>query len=128
MFIFIQVDTNLWLIRGMMLLRGLCMGFAFVPMQAASYATIDPRDNGRASSIFSVQRQVAVSLGVAILASILVTFMPLAAPPSDLSRALHGYRVAFATAVGLAWLASISALFIRDSDAAPTMRPRPAPA
>ncbi len=74
-------DTNLWLIRLLMLLRGFCMGFAFVPMQAASYATIDPKDNGRASSIFSVQRQVGVSLGVAILASVLAAHMSLSRVP-----------------------------------------------
>ena len=38
----IGLDTSLWLIRGMMLVRGFAMGFAFVPMQAASYATIRP--------------------------------------------------------------------------------------
>jgi EmrB/QacA subfamily drug resistance transporter len=114
-------DTSLWTIRLLMFLRGLCMGFAFVPMQAASYATIRPQDNGRASSIFSTQRQVAVSLGVAILASVLVSFMPLASPPIDRERALFGYHVAFGVAVVFAWLAALAASRIRDEDAAPTM-------
>ena len=38
----LDLHTLLWLIRGLMFGRGLCMGFAFVPMQAASYATIEP--------------------------------------------------------------------------------------
>ena len=124
MFIFIEVDTNLWLIRGMMFLRGLCMGFAFVPMQAASYATIRPQDNGRASSIFSTQRQVGISLGVAILASVLASYMPLATRPTDIDRALTGYHVAFGLAVAFTLVAGICALFIRDSEAAATMRAR----
>ncbi|MGZ7011411.1 MAG: DHA2 family efflux MFS transporter permease subunit, partial [Ilumatobacteraceae bacterium] len=51
MFVELGLHTDLWLIRGLMFGRGLGMGFAFVPMQAASYATIDPSQNGRASSI-----------------------------------------------------------------------------
>ena len=124
MFIFIEVDTNLWLIRGMMFLRGLCMGFAFVPMQAASYATIRPQDNGRASSIFATQRQVGISLGVAILASVLASYMPLASRPTDINRALTGYHIAFGLAVGFTFVAAICALFIRDSEAAATMKAR----
>ena len=32
----LDLHTSLWLIRGLMFACGLCMGFAFVPMQAAS--------------------------------------------------------------------------------------------
>lgn len=120
----IGLDTNLWTIRLLMFLRGLCMGFAFVPMQAAAYATIRPQDNGRASSIFSVQRQVGISIGVAVLASVLASFMPLSQPPTDVDRALTGYHIAFALAVVFAWIAAFSASRVRDSDAAATMAPR----
>jgi MFS family permease len=124
MFISIDQDTNLWLIRAMMFARGLCMGFAFVPMQAASYATIAPADNGRASAIFSTQRQVAVSIGVAVLASVLASYMSLSRPPStpqEIADSLTGYRVAFGMATMFALLGALAAWFIRDSDAAPTM-------
>ncbi len=126
MFIGLDENTSLWLIRGMMFLRGLCMGFAFVPMQAASYATIAPADNGRASAIFSTQRQVAVSLGVAVLASVLASYMSLSRPPlpEDVGEALKGYRIAFGFAVGFAFAAAAAAWFIKDSDAAGTMAVR----
>lgn len=116
--------SGMWQIRSMMFVRGLCMGFAFVPMQAASYATIAPSDNGRASSIFATQRQVAVSIGVAILASLLSSYMSLSRPPApdQVERALTGYRLAFGTAFGLTLAAAAAAWFIRDSDAAGTMR------
>jgi hypothetical protein len=110
-----------------MFVRGLCMGFAFVPMQAASYATIDPIDNGRASSIFATQRQVGISLGVAVLSSILVTFMRIDAPPTTaaaVARSLHGYHLAFGAAVGFAWIGALAALFVDDEDAAATMKAR----
>jgi EmrB/QacA subfamily drug resistance transporter len=123
-FIGLDENSNLWLIRAMMFTRGLCMGFAFVPMQAASYATIAPADNGRASAIFATQRQVAVSLGVAVLASVLASYMSLSQPPqtaAEISRALTGYHIAFGLAVVFALAAGVAALFVRDSDAAPTM-------
>jgi EmrB/QacA subfamily drug resistance transporter len=122
----IGLDTSLWAIRGLMFLRGLCMGFAFVPMQAATYATISPADTGRASSIFSTQRQIGVSLGVAIMASILTAHMALDRLPSgdEIDTALTGFHLAFGTAVVLALLAAFAALFIRDSEAAGTMRPK----
>ena len=129
LYMFLEADTNLWLIRGLMLLRGFCMGFAFVPMQAASYATIPPAQNGRASSLFSTQRQVGVSFGVAILASILSAHMSLSAfvQPEGRDEALTGIRWAFATAVLFAFLAAFFALFIRDSDANATMAARAKP-
>ena len=126
------LHTSLWLIRGLMFGRGVCMGFAFVPMQAASYATIDPSQNGRASSIFPTQRQVGVSLGVAIMASILAAHMSLSRAPlaNEVNRALTGVRWAFGVAVALALIAGLCSWFVRDEDAAGTMvaRKRPAPA
>ena len=58
---FTQVDlgTDLWVIRGLMFTRGVFMAFAFIPLQAATFATITPADTGRATAIFSTQRQVA---------------------------------------------------------------------
>ena len=124
------LHTDLWLIRGLMFGRGVCMGFAFVPMQAASYATIDPSQNGRASSIFSTQRQVGVSLGVAIMASVLAAHMSLSRAPraDEIARALTGIRWAFGIAVALALLAGLFSWFVRDEDAAATMVARNRPA
>ena len=126
LFIGLTADTNLWVIRGLMLLRGFCMGFAFVPMQAASYATIPPAMNGRASSLFSTQRQVGVSFGVAILASVLAAHMSLSqvVPAEGLDQALTGIHWAFGLAMLFAFTAAFFALFIRDDDARATMAAR----
>ncbi len=120
LFLRLDLHTSLWLIRSMMYLRGLCIGFAFVPMQAATYATIRPQDNGRASSLFSTQRQVGISIGIAVLSSILVAHMPLNRRPTDVARALHGFHLAFLAAVVFAAVAAVAAMFIRDEDAAAT--------
>src|SRR5205823_14879505 len=38
--VFVGLTTGLWTIRAIMFARGICMAFAFVPMQAATYANI----------------------------------------------------------------------------------------
>ncbi|HRE03640.1 MAG TPA: DHA2 family efflux MFS transporter permease subunit, partial [Ilumatobacteraceae bacterium] len=122
-FAFITLGTSLWVIRGLMFARGFCMGFAFVPMQAASYATIAPADNGRAASIFSTQRQVAVSVAVAVFATVLATYVSYGAHGVIVNpdRALTGFHVTFMIAAGMAIVGSLVALMIKDSDAAGTM-------
>lgn len=121
-FVFLGLHTNLWWIRTMIFVRGLGMGFAFVPMQAASYAKIRPQDNGRASSIFSTQRQMAASLGIAALATILSTYTRLGQPATDPQRALTGFHVAFiASAVFAAVGAAVAWFLVHDEDAASTM-------
>ncbi len=123
----VSLTTSLPLLAVMMLIRGACMGFAFVPMQTASYATIAPSDNGRAASLFSTQRQVGVSLGVAAIASAIASYTSLSRRPvgeAAMAEALTGYRVAFGIAAASALAASFAALFISDEDAAATRVPR----
>ena len=121
----VGLDTSLWWIRGAIFLRGFAMGFTFVSVQTASYAQIPPADNGRASAIFSTQRQMSVSIGIALMATVLTSFTTLSAAPTDPQAALTGYHWTFALAAGLALMAAFVAfLTIRDSDAAATMQPR----
>ena len=75
--LFVGLETDLWWIRVIMFVRGLPMGFCFVSSQAASYAEIAPADNGRASAIFSTQRQMSASIGVALMATVLASFTTL---------------------------------------------------
>ena len=84
------METDLWIVRVLLFARGLAMGFTFVAVQTASYARIAPSDNGRASAIFSTQRQMSVSIGVALMATVLSGFTPLASAPADPQRALDG--------------------------------------
>ncbi|MEY2424225.1 MAG: hypothetical protein QOI95_4292 [Acidimicrobiaceae bacterium] len=126
---FVGLDTNLWDIRLIMFFRGICMAFAFVPMQAATYANIAPVDTGRASAIYSTQRQVAAALGVASLGTVLVSRINSATagvtdPHAVARAALSGYRLAFLVGAALVALAAISGLLVHDEDAASTMRPR----
>jgi EmrB/QacA subfamily drug resistance transporter len=125
--VFVDFGTSLWLIRGIMLARGLSMAFAFVPLQAATYANITYADTGRASAIFSTQRQVAAALGVAVLATVLIErtshLNAGVTDPAELaSGALSGFHLAFFVATLLIAIAAVSATLIRDEDAASTIR------
>jgi EmrB/QacA subfamily drug resistance transporter len=126
---FIGLDTSLWQIRAIMFARGICMAFAFVPMQAATYANIAPVDTGRASAIYSTQRQVAAALGVATLGTVLISRINSATagvtdPRALAHGALSGYHLAFLVGTILVALASLSGLLIHDEDAASTMLSR----
>jgi predicted MFS family arabinose efflux permease len=95
--------------------RGVCMAFAFVPLQAATYANITPEDTGRASAIYSTQRQVAAALGVGALLTVLLSGAKTAAGP-----VLSAYHSTFLVGAALVVLAAITGLLIRDEDAAST--------
>src|SRR5207237_439413 len=53
----VDLDTSLWLIRGLLTVRGLGFGLVLVPLQAATYARIAPEDTGRATVGYNVGRQ-----------------------------------------------------------------------
>jgi len=68
-----SLTSNLWVYRSILFGRGLCWAFIFSPLQAAAFSQVSLPDTGRASALYATQRQVASSLGVAILISILMT-------------------------------------------------------
>jgi EmrB/QacA subfamily drug resistance transporter len=121
---FVSLDTSLWTIRFIMFMRGLVMAFAFVPLQAATYANITPADTGRASALYSTQRQVAAALGVATLGTVLISRTTSHTPQGTLA----GFHAAFLVGSVLVLFAAFSGLLINDDDAAATMTSRAQPA
>jgi EmrB/QacA subfamily drug resistance transporter len=132
-FLFVSVDTNLWLIRAIMFGRGLFLSFSFIPLQAASYARISPADTGRASAIYSTQRQLAGATGIAVLSTVLLSTIPTrfgesVVPVAQQNGFTSAFHWSFATAAFLTACAAAASLLIRDSDAAATLVKRlPAP-
>jgi MFS family permease len=125
-FVLVDLDTSLWWIRGIMFARGICMAFSFVPLQASTYSNITSADTGRASAIFSTQRQVAAALGVATLATIWISrtnslTAGLTEPAAIASARMSGFHAAFFVAMLLLIAAAFTALLIRDEDAAASM-------
>ena len=102
---------------------GLGWGCVAISMNAGAMAQISPRDTGRASALYNAERQLAAALGVAVLGTLIGT--------QTAGRALAGnvsaFRLAMFVAAAFALAGSLVALWIRDSDAAPTMRNQPSP-
>ena len=112
-----------------MLVRGMSFAFALIPLQAATFSNIAPQDSGRASSLFNTNRQVASSLGVAILATVLsdrsqTRVDDAIARGGDVQHALvRGFHDGFIAAAILAAIALAATFLIHDEDAAASMRP-----
>jgi len=137
-FLLVGLTTSVWWIVAIMAVSGAGLGFTFIPVQAAMFATISPRDTGRASSLFSTDRQVASSLGVAIVATVLaqratthVTAAVNAVKASGSQAAIRaasqhgallGFHDAYFVGAIIAVLGIGAAFLIHDEDAAETMR------
>jgi hypothetical protein len=130
-------QSSLWWARLLMLTLGLFMAQVFVPVQAASFATISPAATGRASTMFNAMRQLGGAIGVAVLTSVIVLNGPVHAVDGHEVANLTAYRIAFLTAAAISLCAMAFSLSIRDADAAGTIprrrdreegEPRPAPA
>jgi EmrB/QacA subfamily drug resistance transporter len=126
-FVFVTMTTSLWTIQASMFFRGISMAFSLVPLQACTYSTISNADTGRASAIFSTQRQASAALGVALLSTVFISreHHLLSGGAQDVTAALGGYQLAFAVSSAFTLLGAIYAFFmIHDEDAAATMVPR----
>ena len=119
----IDLGSSEWLVRGIMFMIGVGMACIFLPNQAAGLATISREQTGRASTMFSVQRQLGAALGVATLGSVLAAVGPeKAGVAGSLVPNIDAYRAAFLVAAGFALLGAVLALWVPDEDAAETMR------
>lgn len=115
-----QVDTSvdLWVIRGLMLVRGLAMGLFFVPIQSAVYAKTERPAMGQATAIYGTTRQIAPALGVAIASTVLANGI---AGSTIAAERVSGYQQAMLASALMFAVAGLLALRVRDRDAAATM-------
>jgi predicted MFS family arabinose efflux permease len=123
-FVFVGLDTNLWWIRLIMFGRGIAMGFAMIPLQTAMFSNIGRRDSGQASALTQTNRQVAGSVGVALLATILSERMSARMSGTSIDprhAAVSAFHDAYLIGALLAVLGLIAAFFIHDEDAAASM-------
>jgi MFS family permease len=126
-FLWVDVGTNLWWIRGVMFARGCFFSFILICLQTATFATIAAPMMGRASAISSAGRQVGASFGVALLATVLTSRLTAndtsLAPGADTAATTEAFHEAFAAAAVLTLLGAGMALLINDKDAAVSMQP-----
>ena len=114
-------QTSLWWARLLMLTLGLFMAQVFVPVQAASFATITPAATGRASTMFNTIRQLGGAIGVAVLTTVIVLVGPVHMVGGHPVANLTAYRVAFLVAAAVCLCGVACSLSIRDADAAATI-------
>lgn len=130
-FLLVGLETSPWWIRLLMFCRGLCIGFVFIPVQAAAFARIPLPSTGRASALFQVQRQVGAAVGVAVLATVYVERLTAYGVGHGATGAAvaDGFTKAFHQAIFVAAILGVigfaAAWFINDEDAAPTMKRPP---
>lgn len=128
----VSLDTNLWIVRGLMLLRGVAFGFVLVPLQAATYAQVPPEQTGRATALYNATSQVGSGLGVAVGAAILTNRLAhhggVLGNPATADAALSGFQDTLWVIGVLSLIGAGVALLIRDRDAAATMAPQIQPA
>jgi EmrB/QacA subfamily drug resistance transporter len=119
---FVTLTTNLWLIRGIMLVRGASGAFMMVSAQTTAFSNVTRERMGRASSLFNVQRQSAASFGVAVLATVLVTrtqaLTSAGAAAASLAQrgSLTAFHDAFAGAAIIAFIGFLFAMRVKDED------------
>lgn len=116
----LDLETPLPVIGGLGFVRGLSMGLVFISIQTAVYATTSYADTGRATSLFSTQRQISYAGGTALAATVLtIGLQGLPDGASEPDR-LAAHRWAFVV-LGLVMLpGAILSLRIRDEDVAAT--------
>lgn len=120
----VNMETPLWLVGIWMFLIGVGMAGVFLPNQAASMATI-PRPNlGGASMLYSVVRQIAGAMGVAVLSTVLsiIGIYQLSGSGEGNVANLRTWQTAFMVAACLSLIGAAFARFIPDEDAAETMQ------
>lgn len=128
-FLLVDFETSAWWIRLIMFLRGWAFALVLVSLQTATFATIAPREMGRASAVFNALRQVAASFGVALSATILTSRLSAndatLGNPATRDGALTAFHESFLVAAGLTILGILAALLVSDREAAPTMHRGP---
>ena len=131
LFFLVDLHTDLWLIRGIMFLRGCFIAFNMVAMQTAAFSAVPRSKTGRASSLFSTLRQVGAAFGVAAVGTVLtsqVHDLNLATDPQAATLGLQAFHTCLWVMVALNALGVVFAARVRDADAsAPRTVPAPSP-
>ncbi len=122
--------TPFWWLIACLTVQGVAMALLMTPVQTATFARIASASMGRASSLFNSGRQVAMALGTAIVATVLVAATNLALTGVDPTQPelaaqaqMAGFRGAYLVTLGFSALGFLVAFRLRDSDAAPTLDP-----
>jgi EmrB/QacA subfamily drug resistance transporter len=121
-FLAVDLETNLWWVRALMLARGLGAGLVSLTAQAEAFSTLPSQDMGRASALYATSRQIAGAVGVAILATILAQHNLTTSRADAAVREFHQATVA---AVLIAAAGFVTIFLVRVDVRTPSKRPAP---
>ena len=126
--ILMDLQTDLWWVRGTMFARGMGFSMMLVPLQTAAFAGISMADTGRATALFNATRQVAQSFGVAIIATVLTSRLAhhgaKLGPVDNVAGSVSAFADGFVVTAIFIAAGILAALLIRDREAAATLRAR----
>lgn len=126
--ILMDLETDLWWVRGTMFARGMGFSMMLVPLQTAAFAQISMADTGRATAALNATRQVAQSFGVAIIATVLTSrlahYGAALGPADNVAGSVSAFSDGFVVTAIFIAAGILIALLIRDRDAAATLRAR----
>jgi MFS family permease len=105
----ISAHTSIAYLFGAMLVRGVGMGFSFMPAMTAAYAALHRDELSDATPQMNVIQRVGGSLGTAVLAVVLQREMIHVHSPSGLAA---GYGVAFWWSAGMMVVAIVPCLVL----------------
>jgi MFS family permease len=114
-FALIGAHTSIEWLSIAMFLRGMGIGFAFMPAMAAAFASLDRSELPHATPQLNVLQRVGGSIGTAVLAVVLQRAM---AGAHTLSAAADAYGTAFLWSAGLSALAIIPCVILSRAERA----------
>ncbi|QKS48798.1 multidrug efflux MFS transporter (plasmid) [Paenibacillus cellulosilyticus] len=125
----VTADTSPWLIRGLLLWCGFCLGHVVSSVQFAIFANIPPASMGGAAALFTVQNRLSSGIGLTLLVCILGALGAAGTGGEAASEptALGAYHAALLSAAVLLLIACGLAQRIRKADVERTMKPRTKP-
>ncbi len=138
-FYFVGLDTPVWVMMVLLVVRGMPFAFAAVASQTLLFGPIESEKQGPAASIYSTLRQAAASFGVALIITIALNptraheaatiASQHLAPTAELQRhaAVAGFHDAYLGVFALMAVPFVLAFFINDKRAAASLRQRMQP-
>jgi MFS family permease len=108
-FALIGAHTSILYLSAAMFIRGIGIGFGFMPAMAAAFASLKRSELSSATPQLNVLQRVGGSIGTAVLAVILQRAL---ADAHTLNAAAHAYGTAFWASAGLSALAIIPCIIL----------------
>jgi MFS family permease len=108
----IGADTSLESLSVWMFLRGIGIGFAFMPAMAAAFAALKPSELSDATPQMNVLQRLGGSIGTAVLAVVLERALVAAHHPLTSTGAAGAYSTAFWWSLGITALAIVPSIVL----------------